>query len=124
MRLNRIILRGKMDKPNYCFYAKVKRVVDADTIDLAIDCGFGIFRNERIRLAHVNEWEVSGEEREKGLVAKEFVENLLPVGSTCIVKTGKEKGKYGRYIGEIFVNGGGDLGELLIEKGHGKYQSY
>ena len=55
-----------MDKPNYCFYAKVKRVVDADTIDLAIDCGFGIFRNERIRLAHVNAWEVRGEEREKG----------------------------------------------------------
>jgi micrococcal nuclease len=123
MKLNRIILRGKMDKPNYCFYAKVKRVVDADTIDLVVDCGFGIFRNERIRLAHVNAWEVRGEEREQGLLAKEYVEKLLPVGRTIVVKTGKEKGKYGRYIGEI-ITSKGDLGQLLVENGHARYQSY
>jgi micrococcal nuclease len=110
-------------KPEYCYYAKVERVVDADTIDLLIDCGFSIIMKIRIRVAGIDAWEVRGPERPKGLLAKTFVENLLPVGAEVTVKTGKYKGKYGRYIGNIYCNGI-DLSETLVENGHAEFVEY
>jgi len=74
-------------------------------------------RKERIRFYGVDAWETRGEEREDGLKAKEFVQNLLPVGSECVVRTGKQQGKFGRYLGEIFVDDK-SLNDLLLEHGH------
>ena len=112
-------------KPEYTYKAIVERVVDGDTVDLLVDCGFNIMRKERIRFYGVDAWETRGEEREEGLKAKEFVQNLLPVGSECVVRTGKEQGKFGRYLGEIFVNDPRmatdtrrSLNEMLLEEGH------
>ena len=34
----------------YEYKAKLIRVVDGDTVDAMIDCGFSTFRKERIRL--------------------------------------------------------------------------
>ena len=107
----------KVMKPQYTYKAVVQRVVDGDTVDLFVDCGFNIMRKERIRFYGVDAWETRGEEREEGLKAKEFVQNLLPVGSECVVRTGKEQGKFGRYLGEIFVNDR-SLNEMLLEEGH------
>ena len=106
------------NKPNYVFYATVLRIVDADTIDLLIDCGFNIMRKERIRIARIDAWETRGEERVKGLEAKKYVESLMPVGTEVMVQTGKMKGKYGRYIGEVSVDGENLLSDLLVENGH------
>ena len=36
-------------KPQYIYKATVQKVVDGDTVDLLIDCGFNILRTERIR---------------------------------------------------------------------------
>ena len=38
----------------YEYKAKVTRVVDGDTVDALIDCGFSVFRKERIRLYGIN----------------------------------------------------------------------
>ena len=112
-------------KPQYTYKAIVERVVDGDTVDLLVDCGFNIMRKERIRFYGVDAWETRGEEREDGLKAKEFVQYHLPVGSECVVRTGKEQGKFGRYLGEIFVNDKRmasdtirSLNEMLLEEGH------
>ena len=104
-------------KPQYVYKATVTKVVDGDTVDLLVDCGFNILRKERIRFYGVDAWETRGEEREQGLEAKEFVQNLLPVGSECVVRTGKQQGKFGRYLGEIFVDDK-SLNDLLLEHGH------
>ena len=104
-------------KPQYIYKATVQRVVDGDTVDLLIDCGFNILRTERIRFYAVDAWETRGEERERGLEAKKFVQDLLPVGAECVVRTGKEQGKFGRYLGEIFVEGK-SLNDMLLEGGH------
>jgi|ETNvirenome_6_30_1030629.scaffolds.fasta_scaffold122282_1 micrococcal nuclease len=115
----------KVMKPQYTYKAIVERVVDGDTVDLLVDCGFNIMRKERIRFYGVDAWETRGEEREDGLKAKEFVQYHLPVGSECVVRTGKEQGKFGRYLGEIFVNDKRmasdtirSLNEMLLEEGH------
>ena len=104
-------------KPEYIYKATVTKVVDGDTVDLLVDCGFNIIRKERIRFYGVDAWETRGEERERGLLAKEFVLNLIPPGTEVVVRTGKERGKFGRYLGEIFF-GGRSLNDMLLEEGH------
>ena len=104
-------------RPQYLYKAVVTKIVDGDTVDLLVDCGFNIIRKERIRFYGVDAWETRGEERERGLLAKQFVEEVIPVGSEVMVRTGKEQGKFGRYLGEIFVDDK-SLNEMLLEEGH------
>ena len=105
------------------YNAKVTKVVDGDTIDLAIDLGFDIWYNSRIRLYGINTPE-SGtrdlEEKKRGLAAKDRVLELCPVGSSVMLKTQKDaQGKYGRILGEIFVPGIiQSVNQLLVEEGH------
>ena len=107
------------------YFAVVDRVVDADTLDLRVDLGFGVLLKERFRLARIDAWEVRGEERPQGLVAKARVEELCPVGSRILIATEKDKGKYGRYIAEIILLGADDkltnLNDLLVEEGHAEF---
>lgn len=92
-------MRGKLLKM-YEYKSIVKKIVDADTIDVEIDLGFKMKTEQRLRLARIDAWEVRGEERVKGLKAKEFVLNVIPVGTVVKVRTEKT-GKYGRYIAEV-----------------------
>jgi micrococcal nuclease len=108
---------------NYIRNAKVVRVVDADTIDILIDLGLSIYKQERVRLARVNAWETRGESRDMGMIAKAFVERILPPGSTVTVRTVKDKEKYGRYLAEVEFEAEGavvNLGDLLLAEGYAK----
>ena len=110
----------------WTYYAVVVKIVDADTSDVEIDLGFYTKREERLRLARIDAWEVRGEERPKGLVAKDRVIELIPVGSQVIITTEK-KGKYGRYIAEVIFKAGeedANLSDLLVEEGHAEYADF
>ncbi|MDA0345057.1 MAG: thermonuclease family protein [Proteobacteria bacterium] len=92
----------------YTYKAKLKKVVDGDTIDVYIDLGFDIHYFSRVRLAGINTPESRTknlEEKKLGLAAKEFVDQWLQNnGPEFIIKTGKEeKGKYGRVLGTIYT---------------------
>ena len=107
----------------YNYRANVIRVVDADTLDLDVDIGFGIFTRQCVRLARIDAWEVRGEEKVKGRKAKAFVEDLLHPIKQVMIATTKERGKYGRYIAEIMVpkgDGYTNLSDLLVEEGHAR----
>ena len=57
----------------YQYKAKLIRVVDGDTVDAMIDCGFSTFKKERIRLYGINTPETrtrDKKEKEKGFAAK------------------------------------------------------
>ena len=105
----------------YEYSAKIRRVVDGDTVDITLDLGFDILYNNRIRLLGIDTPESRTrdlEEKKLGLAAKDRVKELCPVGSTVTVKTTKDgRGKFGRILGEIYV-GDVNVNKLLIEEGH------
>ena len=93
----------------YIYRAKLDRVVDGDTIDALIDVGFDIWVKKRIRYMGIDTWESRTrdlEEKAKGLEAKARNKELLMEVSS---KSGYFRlkshgvGKYGRVLGEIFI---------------------
>ena len=112
----------------YIYRAKLDRVVDGDTVDALIDVGFDIWFKKRIRFKGLDTWESRTrdlEEKKKGLAAKARTKELLEKVST---KSGYFRlksyglGKYGRVLGEIFiqdVNGNTIcVNNQLINEGH------
>jgi len=119
-------LEDNMDK--YIYRAKLDRVVDGDTIDAMIDVGFDIWVKKRIRYKGIDTWESRTrdlDEKKKGLAAKERNKELLEKVSS---KPGYFRlksygvGKYGRVLGEIFIqdseNKQYNINETLITEGH------
>jgi endonuclease YncB( thermonuclease family) len=88
------------DDAAYVFRATVLDVVDADTLVLAIDCGFKITKEERIRLAGLNAPE---RETKKGKEAALFVRDQLAKARGIVVKTEKVD-TFGRFIGHVFYS--------------------
>tara|TARA_R100000306_G_scaffold52262_1_gene49134 strand:+ start:147 stop:491 length:345 start_codon:yes stop_codon:yes gene_type:complete len=103
--------------------AKVLRVVDGDTYDLMVSLGFGSYISIRVRLAGADTWEMRGENKEAGRLAKEHVKGLTraTAGRVLLRSTEYKKGKYGRTIGDVTsVSDGTDWGDSLKENGHVK----
>ena len=112
----------------YIYRGKLERVVDGDTIDALIDVGFDIWVKKRIRYKGIDTWESRTrdlEEKAKGLEAKARNKELLMEISS---KSGYFRlkshgvGKYGRVLGEIFIEDKEgkqyNINETLISEGH------
>jgi micrococcal nuclease len=113
----------------YEYRATVIDVYDGDTIRAIIDLGFGVqLRGETgkgvsIRLAGLNTPEIRGEERPEGLISRDRLRERI-LDKEVIIKTFKdEKGKYGRYIGEIFIEDE-SINEWLITEGLAERREY
>ena len=107
----------------YEYKARLLRVVDGDTVDAMVDLGFNVWIKQRIRLYGVDTWECrtrDKEEKKKGLAAKEFTKKMLgeaKLGRFKIVSHGV--GKYGRVLGDLYVEGQlNSLNDLLKVHGH------
>ena len=86
------------------YNATLVRVLDGDTIDCYIDLGFDLKIKKRIRYMGIDTWESrtrDKEEKVKGLAAKARNKELLESGVFKIVSHGT--GKFGRVLGEVFV---------------------
>ena len=103
----------------YEYNCKIVRVIDGDSILIDIDLGFSHFiHNESIRLYGVDTPECrtrDAEEKAAGLLAKEFVEEALHVGETYKLTT-KEKGKFGRYLGTIYLTEETSINAALVKE--------
>ena len=96
----------------YDYRATIVKVVDGDTVDVDIDLGFGVWlKDERVRLVGVDTPESRTRdlvEKAFGLAAKDFVKNLVEVeGADIVLVTASydSKGKFGRILGDIHVDG-------------------
>ena len=103
----------------YEYRCIILKVVDGDTVDVDIDLGFGVWmRNERVRFMGIDTPESrtsDDEEKIFGKMAKEFVLEKMPVGSTQVLKTFKDdKGKFGRILGDFIIDGDKSLVESMI----------
>ena len=117
----------------YQYKAKLIRVVDGDTVDAMIDCGFSTFKKERIRLHGIDTPECrtrDKEEKARGLAAKARLEEMIADGDNeFIVETSiDKKGKYGRLLGVLYkypedaspFSTTGSYNQKLLAEGHAK----
>jgi len=99
--------RGPFNDPQYVYRAVVRRVYDGDTVTVDIDLGLNVWvKDQTLRLYGIDTPELRGNEREEGLVVRDFVRSQIPRGTEVIIETRKDKtGKYGRWLATIWVNG-------------------
>ena len=106
----------------YIYNARLIRVVDGDPADAWIDCGFNISVKKRIRFMGVDTWECRTrnlEEKALGLKAKAYTTEMLERNEGKFLVKSHGVGKYGRLLGELFVDGEEkSLNDLLKENGH------
>jgi micrococcal nuclease len=108
----------------YTYNAKTTKVVDGDTVDALVDLGFDTWKKVRIRFYGIDAYESRTrdlEEKEKGLAAKQRVIDVLNENNNEFTLKSHGVGKYGRCLGEIFVETLGEtsLQKTLINEGHG-----
>lgn len=113
----------------YNYRAIVVSVYDGDTCRADIDLGLGVWvKNEKIRLSRINAPEIRGDNRKSGLKSRDYLRKLI-LGKNITIQTIKDKkGKYGRYLGEIWLKD--DSGEYrnindeMVNSGFAEYKSY
>tara|TARA_Y100000034_G_scaffold123758_1_gene171026 strand:- start:1698 stop:2057 length:360 start_codon:yes stop_codon:yes gene_type:complete len=110
----------------HTYNAELARVVDGDTVDARIDLGFNVWIKRRIRLYGINAPESRTRdkaEKKRGLAAKKRLREILVNNKRKFVLKSHGDGKYGRCLGEMFLNSDEDdsvsINKMLIQEGHG-----
>lgn len=117
------------DNQLYVYRAKILSVYDGDTVHADIDLGLSTWiKDEKLRLSRINAPELRGDERPAGLVARDFLRDQID-GKDVLIETIKDKkGKFGRYIAEIWLkNDAGvyeNINDLMVSSGHAEYKEY
>jgi len=118
-----------MEDKLYYYKANVTSVYDGDTCTVDIDLGMKSWiRGEKLRLYRINAPELRGDEREAGLVSRDFLRNQID-GKEIFISTSKDKkGKYGRYLAEIWLKDDQgqwiNINDLMVQTGHAEYKEY
>ena len=107
----------------YEYRAYVRKVYDADTVTVDIDLGFDVvLKGQKIRLTKINAPEVRGKERPEGLKSRDALRDKIGNKWVKIKTQQDKKGKYGRWLGEIWIE---DLciNDWLLSEGYAvKYE--
>ena len=101
----------------YEYNAYVTDAYDGDSITVDIDCGLYVWvKQQKIRLYGINTPELRGDTLEEGRKSRDRLRELI-LNKHIILKTIKDKkGKYGRWLGIIELDGA-NINQLLIEEG-------
>ena len=93
----------------FTYNIKITKVVDGDTAKGDIDLGFGIvYANQTIRFWGIDTPESRTrdlEEKYYGKLSAQYVKDRLIVGEKYQMRTEIDKGKFGRILGEFFIDG-------------------
>ena len=100
---------------------KVIKIIDGDTIDVMLDLGFDIMYKSRVRLFGIDTPESRTRdkvEKKYGLLSKAYLKEQLKSGK-IVIKTHKDRetGKFGRILGELFVDGI-NINKKMCQVGH------
>ncbi|MCD6435235.1 MAG: thermonuclease family protein [Clostridiales bacterium] len=98
---------------------EIIKIYDGDTITVKLSLGFNVTKIEVLRLAYIDTPELRNEEYEAGIISRDWLRERLNTamkGTGIRVKTLKDhKGKYGRYIATIYVDGVNINKQMLAE---------
>ncbi len=117
-------VRRLTDDELFTYKAIITKVYDGDTVTAEIDLGFHTWlKGEKLRLYRINAPEIRGAERPQGLVSRDWLRDKL-LGREVLIHTIKDrKGKYGRYLVEIFLDGE-NINDALVDAGMAEYKDY
>jgi len=110
-----------MDQRLYNYKARIVKVYDGDTVTASIALGFHhTMERQKLRLKGIDTPELRGEERPKGLIARDRLAELI-LDKDVIIESYRDKsGKYGRWIATIHLDVDGEwvnVNELLVAEG-------
>ena len=100
------------------------------TVILAEQTPLGLgtwIHKEKLRLARIDAPEVRGEERADGLLARDFLRDKINGKDVVIQTTKDKKGKYGRYIADVWFKEGDQMSnasDQLVQNGFAEYREY
>ena len=104
----------------WCYRATVLRVIDGDTIDVDVDCGFGNRRTERLRLLGINAPEMKGATWDRGDASmealKELLRNAMDAQGYICIQTEKDDA-FGRYLATIYLPSGNTVNQAMLDGG-------
>lgn len=103
---------------NYTYNVNVVSVYDGDTITVDVDLGFKIWAKKiKVRLWGINTPEIRGgtaATKAHGKQVTQYVRDRIL--NKAVVMKSNGKGKYGRWLGVIYVDGV-NLNEELVRQG-------
>jgi micrococcal nuclease len=101
----------------YTYRAHIIKVYDGDTVTALVDLGFHIQIEMNLRLYGIDTPEVRGEDRPQGLIARDYLANLI-LHHDVVIRTIKDKQeKYGRYLAVIYLDEL-DVNQAMIDNGY------
>jgi micrococcal nuclease len=104
------------------YNAKVKRIVDGDTLDAYIDLGFDVWVTKRIRFMGIDTPESRTRdkvEKRYGKGAKHRLVEMLEGNDNIFKLKSHGTGKFGRVLGELFIDEfEGSVNDQMINEGH------
>ena len=113
------VRRRRKRRAMFEFPAKLIRCVDADTVRLEMDVGFGMIRREAsYRLSRIDAPELS---TDAGKLAKAALEGHL-AGKTLVAQTYKAD-NFGRYLIEL-QGDGANVSDWLVANGYAAYKDF
>jgi endonuclease YncB( thermonuclease family) len=101
------------------YRARVRRVLDGDTVELRVDLGFDIHHDLQVRLTGHNAPEDEGASKVPGAAWTAQLRALLAPESAVLLYTkkarsGKAKRSFVRYIGRVVLDDGTDVSAAML----------
>lgn len=91
----------------YEYRATVLKVIDGDTVDVAVDLGFHARLDMRLRLAGIDAPELHAADSAPGKAARDALVGVLPPATLVLIRTEKDRTeKFGRYLALVYPNTG------------------
>jgi len=108
----------------YHYRGTVVKVYDGDTVTVDIDVGFNItMKREKVRLFRINTPEIRGAEKPLGIISRDWLRGKILDKEIMLVTVKDKKGKYGRWLADIWIDGV-CVNDELVSNGLAEYKDY
>ena len=98
----------------YSFTGRVDHIIDGDTVWLDIDCGFGVWSRQKLRLRGIDTPEMN---TNGGIIARRFVQDRLQNLPFVTVTTTKPD-KFDRFLADVFYLPNTSDPHIVLQQGH------